>query len=370
MKLPNGYGSVVKLKGKRRKPWAVRISYLQEQPDGTVKRKRKYLEYFMKQDSALAYLAEYNNGGLVPEHQKYADVPTFAELYEKWKRYRNSLKSKPGASTWKNYDIAFNYFANLHPQKVISLRAQDLQDCITAQSSKARATVGNMRAVVRGMWNYAVMNEIVENDITQHLIFEFTQSGVPIHTRFTDKEINTLWESLWVINNVDIILIYIYTGVRPVELLEIESENVHLDERYMIGGVKTEAGKNRVIPIHESIVPLIEYRLAQNRKYLITNKYGNHYTRAVYHNSNWNTVMGKLNMNHAPHDCRYTFAALADNACINETCKKIIMGHSLGNREGTAFKTGGTADVTRDVYTEKTIPELVAEVNKLPVTFV
>lgn len=86
MKLPNGYGSVVKLKGKRRKPWAVRISYLEEQPDGTVKRKRKYLEYFVKQDSALAYLAEYNNGGLVPEHQKYADVPTFAELYEKWKK--------------------------------------------------------------------------------------------------------------------------------------------------------------------------------------------------------------------------------------------------------------------------------------------
>ncbi len=57
------------------------------------------------------------------------------------------------------------------------------------------------------------------------------------------------------------------------ELLEIESENVHLNERYMIGGVKTEAGKNRVIPIHESIVPLIEYRLSQNRKYLITNKY-------------------------------------------------------------------------------------------------
>ena len=182
-------------------------------------------------------------------------VTVFLMTNEKWKRYRNSLKSKPGASTWKNYDIAFNFFANIPPQKVISLRAQDLQDCITAQSSKSRTTVGNMRAVVRGMWNYAVMNEIVENDITQHLVFEFTESGVPIHTRFTDKEISTLWKSLWVINNVDIILIYIYTGIRPVELLEIESENVHLNERYMIGGVKTEAGKNRVIPIHESIVP-------------------------------------------------------------------------------------------------------------------
>ena len=71
MKLPNGYGSVIKLKGKRRKPWAVRISYLEEQPDGTVKRKRKYLEYFVKQDSALAYLAEYNNGGLPLQDMEY-----------------------------------------------------------------------------------------------------------------------------------------------------------------------------------------------------------------------------------------------------------------------------------------------------------
>lgn len=164
-------------------------------------------------------------------------------------------------------------------------------------------------------------------------------------------------------------LIYIYTGMRPVELLDIESINVHLEERYMIGGVKTDAGKNRIIPIHDAIVPLIEYRLNQNRKYLITNKYGNHYTRAVYHNSNWNTVMNKLNMNHSPHDGRYTFAALADNIGMNETSKKIIMGHALSNKNGTAFKTGGTSDVTRDVYTEKTIPELVAEVNKLPTKF-
>ena len=77
MKLPNGYGGIVKLSGKRRKPYAVRVSYLEEQPDGTIKRKRKYLEFFTKRDSALAYLAEYNNGSVVSEHQKYTDVPTF-----------------------------------------------------------------------------------------------------------------------------------------------------------------------------------------------------------------------------------------------------------------------------------------------------
>lgn len=369
MKLPNGYGSVVKLSGKRRKPYAIRTSYLEEQPNGTVKRKQKYIAYFAKKEQALSYLAEMNNGITVPEHQKYATAPTFAEMFEMWKKYRNSLKNRPGDSAWKNYNIAFKMFSPIHEKKMISIRAQDLQECLNTYSNKSRSTIGNMRAVIRGMWKYAVMNEYVDTDITQHLVFEFTQPDAPIHTRFTDKEISLLWDSLWTINNVDIVLIYIYTGCRPVELLDIKSEDVHMDERYMVGGVKTEAGKDRIIPIHKAIVPLVEYRLKQNRPYLITNKYGNHYTRAVYHNSNWNTCMERLKLNHAPHDCRYTFAALADNAGINEICKKIIMGHALANKNRTAFKTGGTSDVTSDVYTEKTIEELVAEVDKLPVVF-
>lgn len=369
MKMPNGYGSVVKLKGKRRKPWAVRTSYLEEQPDGTVKRKRRYLAYFTKQEAALTYLSELNNGSIVPEHKKYSESPTFAEMYEKWKKYRMSLKSKPGPSTWKNYSIAFNMYSTVHDKKMINIKAQDLQDCITAHSSKSRSTIGNMRAIVRGMYSYAIMNEYVENDITQHLVFEYTDSENPIHTRFTDRELELLWNSVGIINNVDIILIYIYTGLRPSELLEIKSSDVHLTERYMVGGMKTEAGRDRIIPLHNAILPLVEARLHQNRNYLITNKYGNQYTRAVYHNSNWNTVMSKLNLNHTPHDCRYTFASLADNACMNETCKKLIMGHALANKDGTAFKTGGRSDVTRDVYTEKTIPELINEVNKLPITF-
>ena len=170
---------------------AVRTSYLEEQENGTVKRKKRYLAYFAKKESALAYLADLNSGALLPEHQKYADIPTFAELYEKWKKYRCSLKNRPGASAWKNYGIAFNMYAPVHDRKIVNIRARDLQECITA------------------------------------------------------------------------------------------------------------------------------------------------------HSSNWNTCMSRLGLNHAPHDCRYTFAALADNAGMNETCRKLIMGHALPNKAGTAFKTEG-----------------------------
>ena len=64
-----------------------------------------------------------------------------------------------------------------------------------------------MRAIVRGMYSYAIMNEYVENDITQHLVFEYTDSENPSHTRFTDREL---------------------------ELLDIKSSDMHLTERYMV----------------------------------------------------------------------------------------------------------------------------------------
>ena len=69
--------------------------------------------------------------------------------------------------------------------------------------------------------------------------------------------------------------------------------------------------------------------------------------------------MNNLKLNHAPHDCRYTFGYLADKAGMNEICKKIIMGHSVQNK----------GDVTSNVYTEKTLQDLLVEVNKLPVVF-
>ena len=78
----------------------------------------------------------------------------------------------------------------------------------------------------------------------------------------------------------------IYTGLRPTELLEIQTENVHLDEKYMVGGMKTEAGKDRIIPLNDKIIPLVKNRYDANKKYLINNKFGNHYTYGAYMNGN------------------------------------------------------------------------------------
>ena len=81
MKLPNSYGSVIKLGGKRRKPYAVRISKLVEDDTGKVKRKYTYLAYFSKPEMAYTYLAEYNSGAVVPEHMKYFQKQLYCQQY-------------------------------------------------------------------------------------------------------------------------------------------------------------------------------------------------------------------------------------------------------------------------------------------------
>ena len=52
-------------------------------------------------------------------------------------------------------------------------------------------------------------------------------------------------------------LIMLYTSMRSGEIRNIKKENIFLDENYMIGGIKTEAVKDRIIPIHPKIKDLI-----------------------------------------------------------------------------------------------------------------
>lgn len=406
MRLPNGYGSVIKLKGKRRKPYAVRTSEIVEyieidappdlpkavlndfkrfnfkykwrsqswsavstdaaqeyakdlmESDGyeysiVYKQAFKYLEYFTKQEHAYSYLSELNNAEVVPEHIRYSETPTFAEMYDKWKHYRKALPDKISSSTWRNYEIAFNHLSDLHHKKFNTLRTDEVQECINKWTCKSNSTVSNIRTVLNNMYKYALMNNYIEKDLSQFFVYSWAGPAEQIHSRYSDEEIALLWSNLYVINNVDLILITIYTGLRPTELLEITTDNVHIEEQYMVGGMKTEAGTDRIIPIADKILPLIKNRYDPDRRFLVNNKYGNHYTYGSYVSANFNTVMNRLQMKHLPHDGRHTFASLMDNAGANEVCLKLIMGHSMKN------------DVTKGVYTHKTIPQLIEEVNKI-----
>ena len=175
---------------------------------------------------------------------------------------------------------------------------------------------------------------------------------------FEEWEINKLWDNIDRMDYVDTILILIYTGMRVGELLDIKTENVFLDKKYMIGGIKTIAGIDRVIPIHDRIMPLIKRYYLQainlNSEYLITNSLGRQMQYSNYRREKWDKMMEQLefNKNHKPHDTRHTFATLMDRTPANKLCIKRILGHA-------------STDITSKVYTHKDIEDLIEAVNYL-----
>lgn len=202
------------------------------------------------------------------------------------------------------------------------------------------------------MYDYGIANDIILRKYSDYIILSEQREKI-IRITFTEEEIDLLWENVELIPFVDTVLILIYTGMRPSELLNMRHDNVFLDKNYMIGGSKTEAGINRIIPIHPRIKPLIEkWYNNSTSKYLIYNNVNNKICYQNFIGRNWANVVETLNLKHNPYDCRHTFATRMDDAGANKLCIKLIMGHRIN-------------DVTDKVYTHKKIEQLIEAVSLL-----
>lgn len=355
MKNPNGYGSVVYLGKGRRKPYAVRITVGRTRNSkGQYIQKYKYLEYFEKSKEAHVYLANINSGIEIKEHESLQDMPTFKDIYDKWLAYKQSLKKAPSDSTIKNYGIAFKRYSDLHARKFATLKPVDYQPIADSIKDKSESTITMAKTVLSQMYEYAIKQLcICEKNYADYITWEYTESTEPMHTPFSDAEIKRLWKEKD-FKDVDKVLMLIYTGLRAKEFLSIQTRNIHLKERYLIAGMKTEAGTDRTIPIHDSVLPLFKRYYNKNNKYLFQNTRGNAMEYTNFVTNYWVPLMEHMKMEHTMHDTRHTFATLADKYALNDYYLKLIIGHSV-------------ADITKGVYTHVSPAQLVEEINKIKV---
>lgn len=299
-----------------------------------------YLGYYSKQDEALVALSEYNSSPYDITKEKI----TFAEVYDKWSKEHYP---KVSDSAIVNYKLSFNkYCKSLHKMRFKDIRLTHLQAVID-NCGKAHPTRSMIKALLNQLFNFAIKNDIVEKQYAQFIDVGINE-GKAQRKPFTKEEIDKLFQYVDKLEYVDTALIMIYTCMRIGELLSIEIKNVHLEERYMIGGIKTEAGKNRVIPINRKIEPFIRkyYEMNKDKKYLVMNSQGRQMGYSNYRREKWDNIMEKLEMKHTPHECRHTGISLLDSAGANPLCIKRIVGHS-------------SQDLTDDVYKHKTIQELI-----------
>lgn len=363
MKLPNSYGSVYKLSGKRRNPWAIRKTVGWKQ---IPEKKRSYpiyqfIGYYPTKAEALQALAAYNQN----PYDLHVNSITFEEIYERWSEIHFEEIKRPNC-----YKAAYKLCQPINDMKFIDIKLDHLQK-IVDESGKNTPTLKNLKNMWGLMWDYAVIHEIVPPEKRNMIRYvNINKPGNPnAYNRkpFSKEALQKLWDAHSSNEYISVILMLIYTGVRIGELLNLEKKDVHLDERWFyVKESKTDAGI-REVPIAEKIVPFFEHWMKKDCKNLICTPDCEPFLYRNYYDSYWVPLMLQLNLGryesqeakkepvykgHRPHDTRHTCVSLLTEAGVDERIIQKIVGHKGQN-------------VTQIVYTHVDLPFKLEAINKI-----
>lgn len=332
LKLPNGFGSITKKSGRRRRPYEIRKFI-----DG----RQKVIGYEASYESALAFLCEYNKNPLLFSPSEI----TFSELFTLVKAY---LYPRIKPHTQQSYTASYNHLKRLYDKQFAKIRIGDLQSTIRDihDSGAGYSTQKKARQVLHHMYTYAVKYEIIppEKDISRYVDID-KDKKIYKKTIFNTRQIYKLFRAS---DNryAKMILMHMMLGTRPSEFLAIEKTDVKLRQRYLIiRESKTEAGRNRIIPLHKQTLPFWIEFLAENNKFIACDEHGIHLNYSRFR-TKFDKTLIELNIKyHTPHECRHTLASLLNNVGANITASKRILGHASN-------------DITEKHYTHKDLHQL------------
>lgn len=363
-RLPNGFGQISEIKNRNlRKPFRAMVTVGKTSTGRPICKPLKPNAFFETYNDAYSALIEYNKNPYDIEK-----TITVKELYERWsKEYFEKISD----SAVRKYKSSFDYSSAIHNMKAVDVRIRHIKGCMEKGTKVVRGVERNPSPAIKNaikmmfsqMFDYALEYELIEKNYARTFkisgdIKEEAESKKQKHIAFTSDELVLLWDNMDTYDVIEIILIQCYSGWRPNELLSLRIENVNLKDGYFKGGMKTRAGKNRVVPIHPIILPIVkkhyDYAMSKNSDYLIINKRTDKRIPYVSYLNKFNCVIEnlKLSNSHKPHDGRVTFVTLAKNFNVDEYAIKYMVGHSID-------------DITEDVYADRTDAWLTEEIEKI-----
>ena len=350
MKLPNGYGTVKKMSGKRRRPYVVKktVGWHYDEVKDKMIQEQMTIGYAATRAEGLQMLAEYNNN---PFDLKASKV-TFQEVYERWSKEKFPTISH---SNVKGYEASYKVCESLYRKVFRDLKLVDLQTVVDT-CGKNFPTLKKLKSLFNQLYEYAMKNDICSKDYSEFVDIVKYKDKNPDkrdHNKFTKEEIERLW-TLAEDPYYQIVLMLIYNGCRISEFLDLKKEDVHLDEQYFdVIASKTENGLRKV-PIADKLLPFYKAWFEGSAcEYLLHTPDQKHFDYRNYFDSYFTPLMEQLGFDHTPHDTRHTCISLLTEADVNPTTIKKIVGHS------------GAMTLTERVYTHLDIQILVDAINKI-----
>lgn len=240
---PNGTGTVYK----RGKTWtaAVILGYKNSKTGKAAVRRTK--GGFKTKKDAMEYLPQLRNA-------QPRNVPNLMEL---WELYKTTKKyQKLSDSRKEKYDIAWKKLESLWFWKIDMLKTFDLQNAVDSNAD-TYYTARDLKNLLSKLYQTALPDQYVKSNLSEYI--QLPELNAKEQQPFRTEEIAKLWTDYsdgnwW----TGYLLLMIYTGMMPGELLDARKEHIDWEGKQIIGaGKKTAKRKETPIVLADFIIPVL-----------------------------------------------------------------------------------------------------------------
>ncbi|MBR2528261.1 MAG: integrase [Blautia sp.] len=289
------------------------------------------------------------NGEFLDKKKKDSEVPTFEEVYASFYEHKfgEHAQRKLSVAARRSTDSAYKRFKPFYKLTLDEITVDSLQEMVNQQADEgfSKTTLSRVVTLAHQIWKYAYPRGWCNKETGRYVEMPAAKEEEH-HQDFTDEELKKLWEKKDdpVVKNI---LVMCYSGFRVNEY-KAENFQINLDKGFFQGGFKTEAGRDRIVPIHSAIKDLVKDLDGS----FFCGK-GSGRFRFDMKDKLFELGIDGGERYHTPHSCRHTFSRLCESFSVNEADRKRMMGHSLRN------------DVTNGVYGHRTVRELTEQLEKI-----
>lgn len=347
-----GTGSIYLRKDNKSKPYAAASS---------VTGKQVYLGAFATKREAENALKDYEYNPVNGFNM------TLEQLHEKW--MKTKAYAKLGDSVKSNYASAYIKLKPLYKRKFRDLRTSDYQYIVDYydnphhevgaggklkyldKNGKGTYKVTNTPKICEGLgysalhkvkcllttlYTFAMKEDIVNKDYATFI--ELPEQEETTATRFTEVQLELIRQSVGKVPYMDYIYIMCYVNFRVSEFLELTPDRYKVTDsgiHYFVGGKKTDAGKDRIVPIHPKIQQLVQSCINNNGETIFCrihegSEFGKAMNKDYFLKYCFRPAMQAIGLSdeYTPHSCRRTFSTRMSAAGAREEDIIALMGHT------------------------------------------
>lgn len=365
----NGQGTAYQRPGE--KTWTVEVVVGSRYPNGDITKPkrpvRKKKGGFRTKREALEYAP------VLKGETQTAVRMTLEDVYIAWKP---AYQKRIDPSTMACYVSAYKHFSPLHGVYIDQITPEQLQECMD-KCPAGKRTHQNMRTTAGLLWHYAIDRNATDKDITKNL---YTGKGTSVQREpLTPSEEETVRQAIGKERYAEYVYCLCYLGFRPGELLELKKSQLfcaNLAEKpededipvwYFKNGKKTDAGRDRIVVIHDRILPYILERAYIPGTDLIFPRYSFakvskkrpvapllgfiQMSDEYFRESIFKPMMQRLKIaeGKVPYGARHTFANKLKRASGADRDKAAMIGHSNYLFTQSAYQSSDLADLKKIV---------------------